>query len=218
MNLDEDGFGSFSLALPSLLTDELCAGVFVAERAGSRCLLDVGAVATAAKAVREALSDAGYLTRAAVAIQAIAFNKTPTTNWKVPWHQDVLFPFAEKVTAAGYDLACVKDGVDFARPPLAVLASMLAVRVHLDDCGADNGALRVAPGSHRLGILKGADIANSVSVCGERVCSAMAGVALLMKPLLLHASSPAASPSHRRVLHLVYYDGPPVAERWHRVV
>ena len=143
--MSEDGFGSFSLALPSSLTDELCAGVFVAERAGARCLLDVGAVANAARQVREALSGAGYLTRAAVAIQAIAFDKTPTTNWKVPWHQDVLFPFAEKVTAAGYDQACVKDGVDFARPPLGVLESMLAVRVHLDDCGADNGALRVAP-------------------------------------------------------------------------
>ena len=31
--------------------------------------------------------------------------------------------------------------------------SMLVVRLHLDDCGEDNGPLRVLPGSHRLGRL-----------------------------------------------------------------
>jgi hypothetical protein len=47
---------------------------------------------------------------------------------------------------------------------------------------------------------------------------AHAGEALLMKPLLLHASSQATAPKHRRVLHLVYHSGEAVAAPWHRVV
>jgi hypothetical protein len=41
---------------------------------------------------------------------------------------------------------------------------------------------------------------------------------LLMKPLLLHASSPATAPKHRRVLHLVFHSGEATAEPWHRAV
>jgi hypothetical protein len=44
-----------------------------------------------------------------------------------------------------------------------------------------------------------------------------AGGALLMKPLLLHASSPAVVAGHRRVLHLEYARDPlPVGVVWGR--
>lgn len=168
--------------------------------------------------MRETLTASGVLPRGAVAIQAIAFDKNPSANWKVTWHQDVMFPFAGRVTAPGYDLPSRKDDVDYARPPRAVLEALLAVRLHIDDCNETNGPLRVAPGSHREGVLRGDDIAGRVAACGESVCLARAGEALLMKPLLLHASSPAKEPRHRRVLHVVYHDGSPVAEPWHRVV
>jgi hypothetical protein len=92
------------------------------------------------------------------------------------------------------------------------------VRLHLDDCNETNGPLRVAPGSHRRGILKSTDIASAVNAHGEVICVAQTGEAVVMRPLLLHASSPAQVPKHRRVLHVVYYSGEPIAEQWHRAV
>lgn len=184
--------------------------------AGARCLLDQPIVQQIAGTVRATLVQAGRLPAGAVAIQAIAFDKTPDANWKVTWHQDVMFPFARPVQTPGFDLASRKDGADYARPPLAVLEALLAVRVHLDDCDAGNGPLRVSSGTHQCGILRSSAIQAMVAAHGETLCLAKSGEALLMKPLLLHASSPATAPRHRRVLHLVYHSGEPIPEPWHR--
>lgn len=197
---------------------ELAAHAFAPDAAGTRCLLDLPVVRQTAERMRETLIADGVLPRGAVAIQAIAFDKNPSANWKVTWHQDVMFPFARAATAPGHDLPSRKAGVDYARPPRAVLEALLAVRLHIDDCDENNGPLRVAPGSHREGVLRGDGIAGRVAACGEITCLARAGEAVLMKPLLLHASSPAREPRHRRVLHVVYHDGAPVAEPWHRAV
>ena len=76
------------------------------------------------------------------------------------------------------------------------------MRLHLDDCGADNAPLRVISCSHRHGVLDGEDV-ERVREAGEiATCVVRAGGALLMRPLLLHASSPAIAPGHRRVIHL----------------
>jgi len=192
--------------------------VFVAGEAGKRCLLDEPIVREVAMELRQVLEAVGHLSRDSKAIQAIAFDKTPDANWKVTWHQDVMFPFAQAVTRSGFDLPSRKEGIDYARPPASILEEMLAVRLHLDDCDDSNGPLRVSPGSHRHGILRSAEIPDYVARNGEAVCTAKEGDALLMKPLLLHASSPAISPKHRRVIHFVYHSGNPIAERWHRTV
>ncbi len=97
----------------------------------------------------------------------------------------------------------VKRGVPHVQPPAEVLTRMITARLHLDDCAADNGALRVIPGSHAGGTLTRKDVdavkqRDAVTIC------ARAGDALLMKPLLLHASSPAQRPAHRRVLHIEF--------------
>ncbi len=197
---------------------ELRERVFAEGVAGTRCLLDEPGVAAVARQLRERLTDAGVLPATAVAIQAIAFDKTPAANWKVTWHQDVMFPFARAVNAPGYELPTKKDGVDYARPPRVVLDQLLAVRIHLDDCDETNGPLRVAPGSHDAGVFKSTEIAARVERHGQVTCLARAGEALLMRPLLLHASSVATVPKHRRVLHLVFHSGEPLAERWHRAV
>lgn len=60
------------------------------------------------------------------------------------------------------------------------------------------------------------ELAATVQRHGESTCLAHPGDALLMKPLLLYASSPAATPRHRRVLHIVYHAAPPPLEPWHR--
>ena len=191
---------------------------FSNEAPGQRCLLDHPVVKQTAIAFRSELIKVGFLPEGAAAIQAIAFDKTATTNWKVTWHQDLMFPFARSVTTLGFDLPSVKDGIDYARPPRSVLEDLLAVRLHLDDCDETNGPLRVAPGSHRHGILKSTEIHRTVEHHGETPCLAKTGEALLMRPLLLHASSPATVPKHRRVLHFVYHTGVPIREQWHRTV
>ncbi len=105
-------------------------------------------------------------------MQAIAFDKNPATNWKVTWHQDVMFPFARSVTAPDYTLPSVKADIAYARPPRQVLEDMLAVRLHLDDCDTENGPLRVAPGSHLCGILRSDDIPGAVKEHKEALCLA----------------------------------------------
>jgi ectoine hydroxylase-related dioxygenase (phytanoyl-CoA dioxygenase family) len=79
---------------------------------------------------------------------------------------------------------------------------MLTVRLHLDPCGPDNGPLRVLPGTHRCGRLNAGAIQALREEVPEVVCAVGAGDAVLMRPLLLHASSAAQAPSRRRVLHI----------------
>jgi ectoine hydroxylase-related dioxygenase (phytanoyl-CoA dioxygenase family) len=92
---------------------------------------------------------------------------------------------------------------------------MLTIRVHLNDCTEDNGALRVIPYSHRRGRLAAEQIEQAVSVNRPVICVAPCGSALLMKPLLLHASSAARSPSHRRIIHVEFASADlPAGLRW----
>lgn len=205
-----------------VIRDEAIEGlkttIFDFEGAGMRCLLDVPLVREAVLQTRQCLRDRGILPAEAVAIQAIAFDKTATTNWKVTWHQDLMFPFAALPQATGYELGTVKHEVAFARPPREVLEQLLAVRLHLDECDAENGPLRVSPGTHRLGVIASRDIHDIVVRHGEQTCLAPHGSAVLMRPLTLHASSQATQPRHRRVLHLVFHTGGKLPERWHRAV
>jgi hypothetical protein len=136
--------------------------IFIAQGPGHRCLLDQPIVQKVAIALRTELIQFGVLSKTAVAVQAISFDKTPNTNWKVTWYQDLMFPFAGPVTAKGFDLPVIKEGIDYARPPQSVLEELLAVRLHLDDCDETNGPLRVSPGSHRHGVLKSTELTGMI--------------------------------------------------------
>ena len=137
-------------------------------------------------------------------VRGILFDKTPAANWKVAWHQDRSIAVRERREVAGYGPWSVKDGVPHVQPPVGVLAGMLTLRLHLDDCDLDNGPLRVVPGSHRDGILSDAAIATAVTAGTVVNCCLPAGGVLLMRPLLLHASSAAMQPRHRRVIHVEF--------------
>jgi hypothetical protein len=138
----------------------------------------------------------------AFAVRGILFDKTDNANWKVPWHQDLTIAVSEKVDSEGFGPWSVKEGVQHVQPPVSILENMLSVRIHLDDCPSENGALRVIPGSHKLGRLSDRDATGIGAKSTVVVCEAKAGDALLMRPLLLHASSPSEKPGHRRVIHL----------------
>lgn len=136
-------------------------------------------------------------------VRSIFFDKTPEANWSVAWHQDLHIAVAEKIETAGFGPWTIKAGVPHVQPPLEVLASMVTLRLHLDDCDRTNGALKVIPGSHACGVLTGGAFLEWTQ--REPVfCEVPKAGAMLMRPLLLHASSPAVNPTHRRVLHIEY--------------
>lgn len=216
--LEADGWIIVSTGLRPAVLQSLRDSAFSTQGAGQRCLLDQPAVRESANLLRAELVQSGLLPNGSVTIQAIAFDKTPGTNWKVTWHQDLMFPFAKPVTTPAFAVSSIKDGIAYARPPRDVLEELLAVRLHLDDCDETNGPLRVVSGTHREGIFKGAEVSRIVGRSRGTTCLAKTGEALLMRPLLLHASSPATTPKHRRVLHLVYHNGRSIPELWHRAV
>ena len=142
-------------------------------------------------------------------VRALVFDKTPNANWPVAWHQDLTIAVAARRDAAGYGPWSEKAGVSHVQPPAAVLERIATVRLHLDPCPAENGALRVLPGTHRNGKLDRGSTAACLDSCDPVVCEADAGDVLLMRPLLLHASSPSRTPAHRRVVHVEYAAGEP---------
>ena len=144
------------------------------------------------------------LGKGAFAVRGILFDKTPAANWKVPWHQDLTIAVQSKSDIPGFRTWTVKDGVPHVQPPTEVLENMLAVRIHLDDCAESNGPLRVIPGSHSKGRLSARQIKSIQELTSCKSCPVGRGGVLLMRPLLLHASSVASSPNHRRVIHLEF--------------
>ena len=142
-----------------------------------------------------------------IAVQCTLFEKSPRRNWLVSMHQDLSIPVKERVSNSALSGWSCKDGVLFVQPPPRLLESLVALRVHLDDCGPQTGGLRIVPGSHRFGRLDGTQAAALRDEYGEVTATVRRGGILAMRPLLLHASSKATVPSLRRVLHFVF--GPP---------
>lgn len=97
-----------------------------------------------------------------------------------------------------------KEGSIFVQPPDTVLNEFVAVRVHIDECGENDGPLRVVVGSHKYGRIKNEGALALRDQIGETLCAVSKGGALLIKPLVLHASSKSTGHSKRRVLHFVF--------------
>jgi ectoine hydroxylase-related dioxygenase (phytanoyl-CoA dioxygenase family) len=137
-------------------------------------------------------------------VRSILFNKSDEANWQVAWHQDLAIAVAKPEEVEGYSCWSSKDGVPHVQPPVEILERMLTVRLHLDPADETNGALWVSPGSHRLGRLRAAEAAAVAGRNEKHLCTVDAGDALLMRPLLLHASRKATSSQSRRVIHLEF--------------
>lgn len=151
------------------------------------------------------------------AVRGLFFDKTPDANWLVPRHQDLTIAVAERCQVEGFGPWSVKDGVPHVQPPRECLERMVSLRLHLDECDESNGALRVVPGSHASGKLSALQIADWFQKRGEAVVPVSLGGAMLFRPLLVHASSPARSPLHRRVVHLEFAAHelpPPLSWKW----
>ena len=157
-----------------------------------------------------------YLPPELVAVQCTLFEKSPDRNWLVTPHQDLAIPVHSRVDDPALSGWSVKGGRHFVLAPAAVLTRMLALRLHLDDATEADGGLRFVPGSHADGVLDDASVQQWRDRAGETAADALAGDALLMRPLVLHASSKGTKPGRRRVLHFLF--GPrelPLGLRWH---
>jgi ectoine hydroxylase-related dioxygenase (phytanoyl-CoA dioxygenase family) len=214
-----DGYAIVPDALDSAAVDALLSAVErLPEQAGRarggvrHLLRDLpGVRALAASPAMRGVAEAA-LGPGALAVRGILFDKTPGANWKVVWHQDLTIAVRERREVPGFGPWTEKEGVVHVQPPAGVLSRMVAVRLHLDDCTERNGPVRVIPGSHRAGRLS-ADQADEWRSAGDEVvCTMPRGGILAFHSLLLHASSPALEPAHRRVIHVEY-----VAAEWARL-
>ncbi len=133
-------------------------------------------------------------------VKAIYFDKPPSANWIVPWHQDLMIVTNQKVAYEGYTKWRLKNGIHYVQPPIEFLENMITVRIHLDDCTKANGALKVIPASHSNGVCKKLDFTQEKSV----ICEVKRGGVLLMKPLLFHASKRTTNNLNRRIVHLEF--------------
>ena len=211
-----DGFEIVPSVLGSVEQRVLLDTLGTVTGAGRRGLLTVPVVADLARSPRMLDLIRPHVAREPFPVRAIFFDKSPGANWLVSWHQDLTLALRERVDVPGFGPWSVKDGVPHVQPPVGCLEEMLTVRVHLDDADEANGALRVLPGTHRLGRLSPSQIQERRACQPDVLCAAGAGDALLMRPLLLHASGRSTSERRRRVLHVEYAAFTlPDALRWH---
>jgi hypothetical protein len=147
---------------------------------------------------------AGLQGDAARAVRALLFDKTAPTNWSVAWHQDRTIAVRERRDVAGFGPWSIKSGATHVEPPFEILAGMVTIRLHLDDCDINNAALLIAPGSHRLGRVPAAEATAAAGRLGTAVCEARAGDAWAYATPILHASHRARVPARRRVLQVDY--------------
>lgn len=178
---------------------------------GTRHLMACGAVSRFAGVTAPLVAQAvGY--PGMVPFRATLFAKSSSANWLVAWHQDTALPFNEPFQGAGWGPWSVKGGVHYVKAPAHVLHRVVALRLQLDPGNINAGPLRVIPASHQRGVVPEESIRALVLSVPAATCVVPQGAALLMRPLLVHASSKATSNDPRRVLHVEYTESITIKE------
>jgi ectoine hydroxylase-related dioxygenase (phytanoyl-CoA dioxygenase family) len=173
-------------------------------RAGMRHAMRNLNVAALARDSRLVAMAREVLGSGAIPFRATLFDKSPTSNWLVVWHQDTALPLRERRDLPGWGPWSVKEGVNYAHAPATALEQVLALRLHLDDSVAENGPLRVLSGTHTRGVLSDDDLHQLSTRITPIDCLTLRGGILAMRPLVVHASSKSQSNAPRRVLHIEY--------------
>ena len=220
-----ESFASNGVAVvPGVLSQEECESLAArvqpgAMSGGTRCLLSAPWCAALSARLRSHPVLAMLVPAEHVVVQCTYFEKSSLRNWLVPIHQDLSIPVAERVEAADLRGWSEKEGELFVQAPTALLEQLVAVRVHLDACLQVDGPLWVVPGSHRQGRLSPEAAVARRNADAEVACPAEKGSTLVMRPLLLHASSKASGTGRRRVLHFVFGPRTPThGLQWRRAV
>lgn len=203
-----DGFavvpGVLSDSETAALVEHLKLSPLPRTRAGARHAMRDAAVSEVARDVRLLQLAQQVLGVGALPFRATLFDKSPTANWLVVWHQDTALPLLERRDAPGWGPWSIKDGIPYAHAPASTLESILALRLHLDDSRPDNGPLRVLPTTHNLGVLSDEQLHHLSEKITALECLVGHGGVVAMRPLVVHASSKSHSDLPRRVLHIEY--------------
>jgi len=136
--------------------------------------------------------------------RATLFDKSPVANWLVVWHQDTALPLRSRQELPGWGPWSIKEGISYAHAPASALSQVVALRVSLDDSTVDNGPLRVLPRTHTLGVLSDDTLHELSTQISPVDCTTPKGGVVVMRPLLVHASSKSCAETPRRVLHIEY--------------
>ncbi|MFT4585198.1 MAG: hypothetical protein ACI915_003442 [Gammaproteobacteria bacterium] len=188
------------VVIDALMSDDEIAGLdeelasSPPEVAGDRRFLDREWCRLVAHVLRHRLLKRRLLYLASQPVLCTYFGKDPETNWGVGLHRDLHLPLNARIENKPWQNWSVKQNIPHAQAPSELLATMVAVRVSLDDCANEDGALCVVPGSHL-----------TADVTSTRIeCTGAKGSAVVLSPMLLHSSSKLTSGNERRVLHFLF--------------
>lgn len=136
-------------------------------------------------------------------VKSIWFDKPPTANWVVNWHQDITINLTHIAEVDGFKNWRTNTKRTVVQPTRNILENIFTLRIHLDNCNAENGALHVIENSHQQGVI---NIKNwTANKTGkEYICEVAAGGVVLMHPLTLHSSKRTRNTHRRRVLHIEF--------------
>ncbi len=137
------------------------------------------------------------------AVRSSLFTKSAESDWFVPWHQDQTVCVQRRREAPGFSNWTRKGGIDYATAPLAVLQTVIALRLHVDPCPAGAGPLEVIPGTHRT-LHDAAARHQLISTIPAKILAVAPGDILVMSPLILHRSRRMECGGTRRILHVEF--------------
>jgi ectoine hydroxylase-related dioxygenase (phytanoyl-CoA dioxygenase family) len=206
--IEDKGFA----IIPDVLADKdiLDLGEAIAQstlprsRAGLRHVLRESAVAALAQDSRLLFIAEDILGGSAIPFRATFFDKSPKSNWLVVWHQDTALPLLERREVEGWGPWSVKEGINYAHAPAAALGKVIALRIHVDDSTAENGPLRVLPGTHTAGVLSDEEVRRFANQVAPINCLVARGGVVAMRPLIVHSSSKSLTADPRRIVHIEY--------------
>jgi ectoine hydroxylase-related dioxygenase (phytanoyl-CoA dioxygenase family) len=135
-------------------------------------------------------------------VKSIYFDKPETSNWYVPYHQDLTISVDKKLDIENFGPWTTKQNQFAVQPPIDILENIYTIRVHLDDTDDKNGALRVISKSHLKKIYRPETIDWKKET--ESFCNINKGGIMIMKPLILHSSSRTTNNKKRRVIHIEF--------------
>ena len=157
MEVEQRGFSIFPFMLSKDETGKIIRDLERSElrrtKAGIRHALRHEALRNLAAEPRLLSVARDILGQDATPFRATLFDNSPQANWLVVWHQDTALPLRHWRDTPGWGPWSVKDGIVCTHAPASAFSKVVAIRVHLDDSNAENGPLRVLPGSHIKGIL-----------------------------------------------------------------
>ncbi|MDA0821190.1 MAG: phytanoyl-CoA dioxygenase family protein [Proteobacteria bacterium] len=164
------------------------------EVAADRRFLDREWCRLVAQVLRHRLLKRRLLYLASQPVLCTYFGKDLQTDRGEGLHRDLHLPLSARIEGKPWQNWREKQNIPHAQAPSDLLATMVALRINLDDCANDEGGLCVVPGSHLT-----ADVTNT-----RIECTGGKGSAVAMSPMLLHSSSKSTLGNERRVLQFLF--------------